>query len=231
MTEAEWLACDDLCRKVDYHLAGYAPRRTLGLFNCACCRLLWEELPDVEIQRCLSAGERYADSLIRTCTASKWYHRARAALSGLPTASGSKCQRIVYEMVVKAIVTPELGHVHQMYLQAMRARSGRKASARRQATERGIKDLAMLVDDIFGNPFRAVTQMPAYLVPAVLSIAQAAYEERKLPSGHLDPARLAVLSDALEDAGCTDADLLAHLRSPGPHVRGCWALDLILGMQ
>jgi hypothetical protein len=41
--------------------------------------------------------------------------------------------------------------------------------------------------------------------------------------------RMPVLADALEDAGCTDAELLAHLRSPGPHVRGCWAIDLLLG--
>jgi hypothetical protein len=38
-----------------------------------------------------------------------------------------------------------------------------------------------------------------------------------------------LLADALEDAGCTDAELLVHLRSPGPHVRGCWGLDLVLG--
>lgn len=49
--------------------------------------------------------------------------------------------------------------------------------------------------------------------------------------GTLDPARLAVLSDAIEEAGGTDTDILAHLRSPGPHVRGCWALDLILGKE
>ena len=61
-----------------------------------------------------------------------------------------------------------------------------------------------------------------------VSLAQAAYDQRILPIGHLDPARLAVLSDALEETGCTDAELLGHLREPGPHVRGCWALDLIL---
>jgi hypothetical protein len=64
---------------------------------------------------------------------------------------------------------------------------------------------------------------------AVSQLARAAYEDRRLPEGHLDPARLAVLADALEDAGCADADLLGHLREPGPHVRGCWAVDLILG--
>jgi hypothetical protein len=53
-------------------------------------------------------------------------------------------------------------------------------------------------------------------------LAQAIYDERAFD-------RLPVLADALEEAGCTDADLLGHLRGPGPHVRGCWALDLLLG--
>ena len=44
-----------------------------------------------------------------------------------------------------------------------------------------------------------------------------------------DYGGLPVLADALEEAGCTDADLLGHLRGPGPHVRGCWAVDLLLG--
>jgi hypothetical protein len=48
-------------------------------------------------------------------------------------------------------------------------------------------------------------------------------------AGHLDAARLAVLADMLEEAGCPDPPLLGHLRGPGPHVRGCFALDAILG--
>ena len=69
----------------------------------------------------------------------------------------------------------------------------------------------------------------AWRTPAALLVACGCYEARDLPSGHLDPARFAVLSDAFEEAGCTDPDVLSHLRSPGPHVRGCWALDLVLG--
>jgi hypothetical protein len=61
-----------------------------------------------------------------------------------------------------------------------------------------------------------------------VGLAQAAYDNRILPSGTLEPARLAVLSDALEDAGCVDRAILDDLRGPGPHVRGCWTLDLIL---
>jgi len=62
-------------------------------------------------------------------------------------------------------------------------------------------------------------------------LAQAAYDQRELPSGTLDPARFAVLADALDEVGCADADILGHLRGPGPHVRGCWALDLCLGKE
>ena len=62
----------------------------------------------------------------------------------------------------------------------------------------------------------------------MVALAQAAYDERELPAGTLDTTRLAVLADALEEAGCVQADILGHLRGPGPHVRGCWAVDLLL---
>jgi hypothetical protein len=100
-------------------------------------------------------------------------------------------------------------------------RKGAKVAERRR--------IRAVFTDIFGNPFRPITLDTACLMPQIIAIAQAACEHRDLPSGQLDPSRLAVLADALEDAGCDDADLLAHLRGPGPHVRGCWALDLILG--
>jgi hypothetical protein len=91
---------------------------------------------------------------------------------------------------------------------------------------------AVLVRDIFGNPFRPVAIAPAVLSwndAVVVRLAQAAYQERHLPAGTLDNGRLAVLADALEEAGCTDAGILGHLRGPGPHVRGCWAVGLCLG--
>lgn len=83
--------------------------------------------------------------------------------------------------------------------------------------------------EVFGNPFRRAVILPGVKAATSLSVAHAAYEERALPSGHLDVRRLAVLADSLEEAGCTDEAILSHLRSPGPHVRGCWALDLVLG--
>ena len=85
---------------------------------------------------------------------------------------------------------------------------------------------------IFGNPFRPASLAPAWLSwhdATVVRLAQAAYEERQMPAGTLDNGRLAVLADGLEEAGCTSEDILGHLRGPGPHVRGCWAVDRCLG--
>jgi hypothetical protein len=93
------------------------------------------------------------------------------------------------------------------------------------------RPFVVLIRDIFGNPFRPVRLVPVWRTPAVMSLAQVAYDERLLPSGHLDTARLAVLADALEEAGYTEQAILDHLRAPGPHVRGCWAVDLLLGKE
>jgi hypothetical protein len=81
------------------------------------------------------------------------------------------------------------------------------------------------------SPFRPAgcVTSSAWLTPVVESLACAAYEERSLPSGELDPLRLAVLADALEESGCLNEVILAHLREAGPHVRGCFALDALLG--
>jgi hypothetical protein len=87
--------------------------------------------------------------------------------------------------------------------------------------------------DIIGNPFRHSPPLP----PAVLvwndgtvrRIAEGIYEDRNMPEGTLDTGRLAILADALLDAGCEDEPLMEHCRSAGPHVRGCWAIGLILG--
>lgn len=81
-----------------------------------------------------------------------------------------------------------------------------------------------LLREVFGNPFHWCVVDPIWLTSndgIARKLAQTIYDRRDF---HLSP----ILADALEDAGCMDADLLEHLRSPGPHVRGCWALDLIL---
>jgi hypothetical protein len=87
--------------------------------------------------------------------------------------------------------------------------------------------LCSVLRDLFGNPFRPVVVDPSWLAwndGCVPKVARAIYDERRF-------ADLPVLADALEEAGCTDAELLGHLRGPGPHVRGCWPLDALLGKE
>ena len=84
-----------------------------------------------------------------------------------------------------------------------------------------------LVRDLFGNALRPITHDPAWSVwndRTVVRLAESIYTERAFD-------RLPILADALEDAGCTDAAVLEHCRGPGPHVRGCWVVDLLLGKE
>ena len=83
---------------------------------------------------------------------------------------------------------------------------------------------SQLLRDIIGNPFHPVSLDPTWLTSTAVSLAQAIYEDRAFD-------RLPILGDALEDAGCTSADILNHCRQPGEHVRGCWVVDLVLGKE
>jgi hypothetical protein len=86
---------------------------------------------------------------------------------------------------------------------------------------------ASLIREIFGNPLRGAAIQPSWLDwngGAVVRIAQGIDAERAFD-------RLPVLADALEEAGCTDPAILSHCRGPGPHVRGCWVLDLLTGRE
>src|SRR5262249_7945925 len=81
-----------------------------------------------------------------------------------------------------------------------------------------------LLRDIFGDLFRPVAVDPSWLTPTVTTLAQTVYDDRAFE-------RLPILPDALEEAGCDNADIVNHCRRPGPHVRGCWVVDLLLGRQ
>jgi hypothetical protein len=70
------------------------------------------------------------------------------------------------------------------------------------------QDEVVLLRDLFGNPFRPIVIEPSWLTPTTLSLARAAYDRRQFPCGRLDAARLAILADALEEAGAVDAGLL-----------------------
>lgn len=79
-----------------------------------------------------------------------------------------------------------------------------------------------LLRDIFDNPFRPVTFLPEWRISTVLSLAQGIYSERAFD-------RMPILADALQDAGCSNENILNHCYSSGPHTRGCWLVDSVTG--
>ncbi|MBY0456749.1 MAG: hypothetical protein K2V38_05395 [Gemmataceae bacterium] len=85
-------------------------------------------------------------------------------------------------------------------------------------------ELVQLLRDIFGNPFRPVAFSPEWRAETAVLLARQMYESR-------DFGAMPILADALQDAGCDDEGILAHCRGEGPHVRGCWVVDLVLGKE
>jgi hypothetical protein len=92
--------------------------------------------------------------------------------------------------------------------------------------ERSFRSLDVLTPcrDIFGNPFRPVAFADSWRSETVVALAAGIYAERAFD-------RMPILADALEEAGCDHADVLSHCRGPGPHVRGCWVVDGLLGKE
>jgi hypothetical protein len=79
-----------------------------------------------------------------------------------------------------------------------------------------------LLRDIFGNPIHTVTVAPSWLTPAVVNLAQSINDDRAFD-------RMPALADALHESGCNNDEILGHCRGRGLHMRGCWALDLVMG--
>lgn len=195
--------------------------RKVRLWASACVRRIWPRLTSEPARRAVEVAEQFADgqanqravenaanAVERVRKGDRRVNRAAALLARLCCPDHRFPPAEVSDAVVDAVV-----------------READSPEAR--AAER--KAQADLLLDSFGSPFHPVVVEPSWLTPTVVALAQAAYDERELPSGHLDPARLAVLADALEDAGATNAELLGNLRGPGPHVRGYHAVDLLLG--
>jgi hypothetical protein len=236
MTEQEWNGCTDPEPMLRFlHARGPSAPRKLTLFTVACCRRVFSLLTDERSRRAVDLAERSADGAATPAElqaawsdaqdayeADRTAVRRAAKLAG--TSAGPPPGDAAASAAAEAVAKASVGAL------PLYSRAGHVQYTRAFSQERGLQ--AHLLRDLFGpRPFRRVGADPAWLAwrgGAVVRLARAIYEERSLPSGHLDPARLAVLADMLEESGCADAELLAHPRSPGPHVRGCWVLDLLL---
>jgi hypothetical protein len=240
MTEAEWLACRDP-RALLAHLEGKASARKLRLFAAACCRRIWRLLTDPRSRDAVEVSERYADGLATKAelagavtAAEGTRRRSHGSFGVLPLDVPVRAAQAAY-IAAQGSAADAVAAVQFALAGAAGAMAWRSAApgfagpglvrsspvavdiAEREAQCR-------LAREFWGNPFRTVEFEPAWRTAnesAVSRLARALYDER-------DFDQLPVLADALEEAGCSSRDLLDHLRGPGPHVRGCWALDLAL---
>jgi hypothetical protein len=260
MDEEGWLTASEptAMRKI-LQVGPKVSQRRCRLFACACVRRIWSLLPGAECQKALEAAELFADgkedvqrlavflrrvwelvlsqqSSVAYCFTAT-FHAAfdqRAAAAVIP-AFGSENRE--YDLGVACVAAEQGSYAVVWKAESDARRADQNArGAMRAAKQTEDQAQADLLRDLFANPFRSPPVLdPCWLTwnnGTIKRLAEAAYDDRLLPSGELDPARLAVLCDALLDAGCpADHEVLLHLRGPGPHVRGCAAVDLMLAKE
>jgi hypothetical protein len=233
MNEAQWQSCSDPGLMLEL-LRGKVSDRKMRLFACAWCRRHWSDLPQQASRDAVEAVEQYlegqaanqaltqARTLAREAAAFQLHQRMDLMRDAASTSSVRRHSFSQWALTaIAAYAASEdlgqvLGHGELPW-----GSPGQGAAN---------PDQASLLREVVSNPFRSVVLDPAWLTPTVRAIAQVAYREHILPQGQLDAGHLGVLADALEEAGCSEWVVLDHLRTPGPHVRGCWALDLCRGL-
>ena len=225
MTEAEWLSCRETAPMLLF-LRGRSARKR-RLFACACCRRIWRRLKSHDHRLAVETAEDFADG--------KADEDLRSALVSIVEGSEDDempdpdSPRFSAEVAAYwAIASDEDENIAENLddpaTEDCAILSARSASFAVSNPPRESAEQCKLLRCIFGNPFHPVEFDPNWLTSTVRELAATAYESREFGT-------LPVLADALQDAGCDDETVLGHLRGPGPHARGCWVLDAILGKQ
>jgi hypothetical protein len=224
--EDRWLRCRNPETMLKL-LGRNATARKLRLFACACCRRVWGRITDEGSQKAVEVAERHADHR----ATDEELRLAHIAADLVANAKGRADPGASWDVASATSQDPD--PLRTTWMTRETAAYDSHADYTALEARRKAEAVAQLAigHDLFGNPFRPVSINPEWQTPTIVLLAQAAYDNRILPAGTLENDRLAILADALEEAGCANADLLNHLRQPGDHVRGCWAVDLLLGKQ
>jgi hypothetical protein len=193
--------------------------RKVRLYAVATCRRFWDELPTPECRELVRAVENYVEGSVSwvDVMAAKQAARLAAAtridewqrtphgrrLSGLNQAVENSADNRLW-MILAVYSWSFIGTTVLLF--------GEHVDAAQ----------CDLIREVFGHPFRKVRFNKKWRTDTVLSLARQMYESR-------DFTAMPILADALQDAGCNSADILDHCRGAGPHCRGCWVVDLVLG--
>jgi hypothetical protein len=231
MTEAEWLASRDPETMLRF-VGRYTSRRKERLFAVACCRRLGELLSDYCLEL-LTRIESAADRPLSVAAFKELINDAMAHADGLSYQMGTPIGSawwLAGNAIWSAAEGNGLGVVDQVadaVTTAKRDPDTYDVRAPRQSTVGDPAEFATQADllrHIVGNPFRPVIFSPQWRTSTAVTLAAQMYESR-------DFSAAPILADALQDAGCGSDDILDHCRGEGPHVRGCWVVDLVLGKE
>jgi hypothetical protein len=219
MTEAEWLACTDPTPMLEF-LRGKASDRKLRLFACVCCRRIWHLLVDPRSRHAVEVAERYADG---QATEEEREMAAEEAWE-VNVTDNDRAGRAAN--IAADLPGCEWGSAVGVSGNAAFAVGRNAGGITARQNEQRLQ--CAVLRDLFGPlPFHPVAVSPsalAWRAGTIPKLAQATYTHRAFD-------RLPELANALEQAGCTNADILGHCRQPGAHVRGCWVVDLLLGKE
>lgn len=242
MTEAEWLVCS----KPEAMLGLLTTRgsdRQFRLFGCCCCHAVLTLLSDERSRRAVAVAERYADGdadkdeledarresreAVRYVTGLNYASSHGRVMASYARTVAKRSAEAVADVVGKS-VGKVAAAISSAALEAAAEAAGLEGGQQGQAPlfrhsrlEADRAQQAAFLRDIF--PFRPVTFSPEWRTSTAVAIAKQMYDSR-------DFSAMPILADALQDAGCENADILNHFRDPdATHVRGCWALDLVLG--
>jgi hypothetical protein len=224
MTESEWLVCADRVQMLDV-VVNKSDRKLL-LFACACIRRQAGLLTNDHARQALEAVERFADDLAGAAEvfrlASFTYLLGSCEIVRvLVEGAGPRAWVVLHSQPLKGIQGIAVRTARRVAALAEHAAGADLAGANRRGAKR-LERLrhCQLLRCIFGNPFHSVSFKRVWRSADVRAIAAGLRRERNFD-------QLPILGDALEDAGCTEAAILRHLRGPGPHACGCWAVDLV----
>jgi hypothetical protein len=223
----QWLAAtsprgglDYLCSESVNAHRRKAGRRKLRLFTCACADRVWHLIPD-PFRRAVELGERLCEGEnVANLIAALGDRRVEGPLARRHAAHAARA--CVGTAIWHAAVTGADAAAMAAGWVRQAAEGDQVSRAYEQGKQAEELTQAMLLREIVPDPFRPIPLDRRWLTSTVVALARGIYHEKAFD-------RLPILSDALQDAGCANDDMLNHCRSEGPHVRGCWVVDLVLG--
>src|SRR5262249_23864882 len=210
MTEEEWLSSADSIAMINA-LKGWSSDRKMRLLTCGCCTVALDSVITGPSPSAISHAELHADG---HCTDEQLKNANRDAALYAEEAYGDEG----YWQEFGCLATEgdpwvAVHYVTQFARYRVPDRVGEIHAAFRT-----------VILDLFGNPYYRIDFDPRWRTADTVGLARGIYEDRAFD-------RLPLLADALLDAGCADEQVLEHCRSEGPHVRGCWVVDLVLGKE